>query len=165
MYQYIGPKEILKQVDLKRIGKIISSSNDINDWIIETKQICDNYNEIVATFVIDVNENLRINDRRSEHVVCANGENVLSAGEITFEVKKNKIISISQITNQSTGYCPSINSWNFVEKTLKKINIDFPDFFTTEFVFRICENCGNINLIKDNFFVCTNCDRELNENE
>jgi hypothetical protein len=165
MYQYIGAKEILKQIDLEKIGKIISSPNDIKDWIINTQQICDNNNEIIATFVIDLYENLRINDRRSEHVVCANGENVLSAGEITFEIKKNKIISISQITNQSTGYCPSIKSWNFIEKVLKKIDIEFPDFFTTAFVFRICKNCGNINLIKDSFFVCMNCEKELNKNE
>jgi hypothetical protein len=165
MYHYIGAKEILKQVDITKIGKIISSQSDVKNWIIETNQTCNVNNEIIATFVIDLCENLRINDRRSEHIVCANGENILSAGEITFQIKHNQIISISQITNLSTGYCPSIKSWYFVEKALSKITIEFPPFFTTKFIFRICENCGDINLIKDSFFVCINCEKELNEYE
>ncbi len=70
----------------------------------------DNNSEIIATFVIDTASNLRINDRHSEHIVCANGEMVLSAGEITFEMYKNNVVQISQITNQSTGYCPSVGS-------------------------------------------------------
>lgn len=165
MYHYIGAKEILQQIDKERIGKIISSQNDIKTWIIETQQKADSNNEITATFIIDIDENLRINDRRSEHVVCANGGTVLSAGEITFEIKKNKIISISQITNLSTGYCPPVTSWNCVEKVLHKIDIEFPKFFTTEFVFRKCKKCENINVIKDDFFICINCEDELEKNE
>jgi hypothetical protein len=164
MYQYIGPEEILKQVNPEGIGKLIQAENDIRDWITATNQIPDVNDEITATFVIDLNENLRINDRRSEHVVCANGKNVLSAGEITFEIDKNKI-RISQITNQSTGYCPSPKSWNNVENALRKTKVEFPDFWTTEFIFRICSKCNNINVIKDNFFVCMVCETHLPEND
>lgn len=164
MYQYIGPKEILKQVKPERIGKMVQSEDDIKDWIASTNQKTDANDEIIATFIIDLEENIRINDRHSEHVVCANGNAILSAGEITFELDKNKI-SISKITNQSTGYCPSPKSWNSVEKVLRKTKVEFPDYWTTEFIFRICPNCKNINIVKDDFFVCMICENDLPVNE
>jgi hypothetical protein len=163
MYKYIGAKEILKQVSEEKAGKIIRSQKDIIDWISDTNHKFNSEHEIIATFVIDLNENLRINDRRSEHVVCANGEEVLSAGEITFKKDKSEGISISQITNQSTGYCPSTESWNCVQKALLKINIDFPYFFTTEFIFSVCKNCGIINIVKDEFYYCLSCESDLEE--
>ncbi|KOY84661.1 hypothetical protein AD998_19655 [bacterium 336/3] len=163
MYKYIGAKEILKQVSEEKAGKVILSQKDIIDWISDTNHKFNSEHEIIATFVIDLNENLRINDRRSEHVVCANGEEVLSAGEITFKKDKLEGISISQITNQSTGYCPSAKSWEFVKQALLKINIDFPDFFTTEFIFSVCKNCGIINIVKDEFYYCLSCESDLEE--
>jgi hypothetical protein len=163
MYKYVGSQEILKQVSIEKTGKLILSQKDITNWIHDTNQKFNAESEIIATFTIDLHNQLRINDRRSEHVVCANGGAVLSAGEITFKKDKFGEISISQITNQSTGYCPSAKSWEFVQQALLKINIDFPDFFTTVFIFCICENCGNINIIKDNFYYCLNCENKLEE--
>ncbi|MFN0200667.1 MAG: hypothetical protein ACKVTZ_04070 [Bacteroidia bacterium] len=132
---------------------------DIENWIIQTKQKTGNYGEIIATFVIDLDYNLLINDRHSEHVVCANGKNVLSAGEITFERvhhKAEKSLLVSQISNLSTGYCPSPSSWEAVAKALAKTGVAYPEYFTTAFEFRICKNCHWVNVIKEEDFVCAN---------
>ncbi|WP_291726258.1 hypothetical protein [Bernardetia sp.] len=94
--------------------------------------------------------------------MCAGGKKVLSAGEISFMIDKNDI-SISEISNQSTGYCPKSESWIEVNKVLQKIGIDYPDYFTTAFEFRLCTSCGSINLVKDDFFVCQVCGTELDK--
>ena len=161
MYKYIGSKDILKQVKPEQIGYPITSAKDILYWINNSAQEFNNQ-EITATFTIGQNYIFRLNDRRSEHVACAGGVDVLAAGEITFEVEQ-KQISISQITNQSTGYCPSPSSWKDINKVLSKLNIDYPEYFTQEFIFRVCAACGVINVIKDSFFVCIICNQDLPE--
>ncbi len=171
-YSFVGNNILLNLIKPELKGFHIKSMSDVELWISKNHQQADFNHEITATFVIDLNFNLLVNDRHSEHVVCANGQNILSAGEITFEIlakyknKKSKII-ISKITNLSTGYCPSPTSWIAIQKTLEKIDIPFPTFFTTAFQFRICNKCGWINVIKDNFFVCLNekCKNELAEIE
>ncbi|MDJ1499450.1 hypothetical protein [Xanthocytophaga agilis] len=166
-YTFVGDTELLRLVKSEWKGYCITSVADIEYWIKKTYQKPDTNSEITATFIIDLEYNLVIHDRHSEHVVCAAGENVLSAGEITFVLLKNKTYFISQITNQSTGYCPSPKSWDMVKCALEKIRIPFPDFFTTAFEFRICGSCGWINVIKDNYFVCINneCQNQLPPNE
>ncbi|BDA71358.1 hypothetical protein CAL7716_055240 [Calothrix sp. PCC 7716] len=57
------------------------------------------------TVIIDVDEQLWIADRHSEHVQCARGQRVLSAGEITFTLASSNVL-VSEVSNQSTGYCP-----------------------------------------------------------
>lgn len=161
MYKYVGSKEILRCIKPNAKGYKINSSLDIQEWIIQTEQTLDENNEIIATFIIDTTHNLKINDRHLEHVACAEGNPVLSAGEIIFEINNGKVTKITHITNQSTGYCPQINSWKEVDKALKKLDLPFPPFFTQEFIFRICEKCDNINIIKDNFFVCNICESNL----
>ncbi len=166
-YKFVGNSELLQFIDPKLMGHHIKSTKDIENWIKINHQKFDFNVEITATFVIDLDFNLLINDRHSEHIVCANGKEVFSAGEITFKLLKNKTIIISKITNQSTGYCPSSASWDAVKISLEKTDILFPEFFTTFFEFRICEKCHWINVIKDEYFVCLNdnCQNELPKNE
>lgn len=57
-----------------------------------------------ATFVIDLNGNLCLAERRSVHVCCAGGHDVPSASEVTFGIS-DKNLAVEWITNQSTGYC------------------------------------------------------------
>jgi hypothetical protein len=45
----------------------------------------------------------------SEHVACAGGGFVLGAGEIAFSRGGNGW-AISEVSNQSTGYCPYLDS-------------------------------------------------------
>ncbi len=159
----MGPPEFLKLVNENLIGRKIESNSDIHEWLIETKQQYDYDNQVTVTFIIDLDHNLRINDRRSEHVVCAGGLQVLSAGEMTFELGETASLKISHISNQSTGYCPDAESWKDVSKALSKTDLAHPDYFTTSFIFRICSHCHNLNVVKDNYFVCIMCESDLDE--
>ena len=161
-YKYVGPKEIIKVTEMIPKGNIVSSPEDVLAWIEETNQQLDWDNCVVATFIIDRNGFLLIADRHSEHVACAGREDVLSAGEITLE-KIDEKVSTPHITNQSTGYCPEPKSWPAVEYALNRAHIDHPGRFTTEFIFRRCEECGALNIVKDNWYVCLECNANLNE--
>jgi hypothetical protein len=114
---------------------------------------------IVATFVIGLAGRLRIADRRSEHVACAGGEPVLSAGEISFLVGEK--IEAGDVSNQSTGYCPEPESWPQVALVLDRIPLHHPGKFTHEIVFRRCFSCDQINIVKDGWLVCLACGKEL----
>lgn len=159
-YQYAGPEKILKSVEHFPKGKIVRSYQDVIDWVNSTKQELDYDRCVIATFVIDEDALLRIADRHSEHVACAGQLKVYSAGEITFEISEDKV-SVPSVTNQSTGYCPEPDSWAEVEKALNDAGIEHPKQFTDEFIFRRCKKCGSINIVKDNWFVCVECDTEL----
>lgn len=116
--------------------------------------------EVVATFVVDEIGILRIADRRSEHYACAGGRNVQSAGEITFSIA-NDNISVIWVTNHSTGYCPEPESWPAVEAALERAGIPAPSGFSQAIVFRRCQNCQSINIVKDLAFVCDVCSAML----
>jgi hypothetical protein len=160
LYSYIGPKEIRERVSLDIPGKIILSQRDVIDWIASTDQKIDKNNSVTATYVINDQYFLLISDRHDEHVACAGGKSVFSAGEITFEIIHDKV-KISQITNQSTGYCPEPSSWPSVDKALSRTDLKYPAAFTSEFKFRRCLNCQTINIIKEEFFFCAVCDSQL----
>ncbi|WP_338792398.1 hypothetical protein [Bernardetia sp. MNP-M8] len=160
LYSYVGSQEIFDAIDLKFTGYKILKINDIVSWIEKTSQELIN-DSVIATFIINENHQLVINDRHSEHVQCAGGKNVISAGEISFLIEKKDKISINEISNQSTGYCPKPESWKYVEKVLSKIGIEYPNDFTLAFDFRLCTNCQAINLIKEDIFECQVCANNL----
>lgn len=158
-YAYVGPEEIYKRVEEKYEGTRIRRASDISKWLVESKQ--ERLNGLITlTFVISEQEELLIADRHLEHVVCAGGRDVLSAGEITFSFEEREVC-VYAITNQSTGYCPRASSWEVVDKVLNKIEIDHPYNFTNAYEFRYCENCHNRNLIKDELYECILCGAEL----
>src|SRR5262245_26863513 len=64
----------------------ISNSSDVHNWLIRTGQNLGHDNLVTATFIVDTGGWLWIADRHSEHVACAAGCDVLSAGEIPFYV-------------------------------------------------------------------------------
>jgi hypothetical protein len=160
-YKYVGSSEIKLSVVNFPIGTVIRSIADLKNWIDNThdkKTISSGL--VIATFVVDIYGNLRLADRQSEHVACAGGGAVLSAGELFISCDGNEF-EISDATNQSTGYCPEIESWNYVETALNKIPIYHPSKFTTEFTFRRCCHCSQINIIKNDVFVCSVCNSNL----
>ena len=161
MFKYVGSREFLKLVDPALIGVWLTSREDVQRWIDDTHQQADANDEVVATFIVDREHRLRVNDRRSEHVVCAGGEPVRSAGEITFEMDGDTFLRISAISNQSTGYCPSAESWSDVQTALSKTDISHPGHFTTQIIFRTCSACQNLNIVKDDYFFCLMCDSAL----
>jgi hypothetical protein len=159
-YSYVGPPEIRDSISLDTPGKPILSESDVLIWIEETDQILDESNSVTSTYVINKSGTLLIADRHSEHVACAGGEPVLSAGEITFEIIDQKV-EIVYVSNQSTGYCPEPSSWKAVREALYEANIKPPSSFTAEFEFRKCTSCDTINIIKDEHFYCSVCDSQL----
>lgn len=159
IYQYVGRQEFLETVAGSSTRKRIQKKTDVMSWMEETRQQPDEQNEVVATFIVDENGCLWIADRHSEHIACAGGRPVLSAGEITFRLEKE--VEVSAITNQSTGFCPEPESWPEVEKALKQIGFSNFDSFTTWFHFRRCNKCKSINIVKEAWFVCSVCDAEL----
>lgn len=145
-YTYVGPDEIRRSVAGSKPGTPIHAAADLAPFATGEP----------ATFIIGVDGILRVADRRSEHVACAGGGDVLSAGELT--ARGPRIIDIS---NQSTGYCPEPESWPAVAAALDHAGIKHPGHFTFEAIFRRCPKCGERNLVKDAWFQCALCDGAL----
>ncbi len=115
---------------------------------------------MIVTFVVDEAGFLRVAARRSEHVACAGGGPVLAAGEITFRLNRGSV-ETEEVTNQSTGFCPEPESWSAVAEALSRAGISGPACYTTEFIFRLCEGCHQINLVKEQIFECAACGSDL----
>ena len=160
-YQYVGPADI-RDTALASLpaGTPIRSSDDLSAWIATRASDIESDGSLIATFTISVDCILLLAPRRSEHVACAGGGPVLSAGEITF----SSVEDVSEITNQSTGFCPEPESWPSVASALDAIPVDRPDDFTTRIVFRLCPGCNERNLVKDGWFVCDLCGVDLPQN-
>jgi hypothetical protein len=153
LYHYVGPEDIRKRTVNSPQGLSIRSIADLLSWLRET-------NQLSATFVIDEQETLRIADRHSEHVACAAGGPVLSAGEMFFRVEGDSV-EVSEVSNQSTGFCPEPEYWPVVKSVLDRLGIAHPGRFTLAVVFRRCPGCGERNIVKDGWFVCGVCGADL----
>ena len=158
IYHYVGPPDLRRQNSPTR--RRIREEKDVASWVAQTAQELDGAAQVTATFIVSVDGQLWIADRHSEHIACAAGASVLTAGEITFEFGLAKI-EVAAITNQSTGFCPRPQSWPAVAQALDKAGLTHPGEFTTKFDFRRCDRCGEINVVKENWFVCALCDAEL----
>ena len=113
---------------------------------------------VAATFVIDQSGRLLLAPRRSEHVACAGGAAVQSAGEMFFA---DGPLRLQEVTNQSTGYCAEPESWPAVAAALDRLPLPHPGGFTTALLFRRCVQCGQKNLVKEGWFVCGCCQADL----
>ncbi len=156
-YQYVGQKEILEIATNQPAGTALHSKACIEKWLRDHETEIRDDGMHVMTFTLMPSGEFRIAPRRSEHVACASGGPVLSAGEVVVDSELN----IKEISNQSTGFCPEPNSWNNVETALDRIGIQHPGEFTTAVVFRLCQQCGQRNIVKDDWFVCGICESEL----
>lgn len=160
MYKYVGSDEVRASAVGFPIGTRIQSIDNLKAWINKTSQQPDAWGLIPATFVVDAECYLRIADRHSEHIACAGGASIMAAGEIFFSYDNQKP-EVIEVSNQSTGYCPEPESWEFVASALDKIQLCHPGRFTTEFVFRRCPICGQLNIVKDDLFLCAVCNSDL----
>ena len=159
-YQYVGPADIRDSaLASSPAGIPIRSAADLTAWIASRSPDTEPDGSLIATFTVDVSGTLLLAPRRSEHVACAGGGPVLSAGEITFFDG-----DVFEITNQSTGFCPEPESWSTVAAALDAIPVDRPDDFTTRVVFRLCPACNERNVVKDGWFVCDLCGADLPDN-
>lgn len=159
-YRYVGPDEIRARVADQPTGTEVTCASDVLAWVRRSGQAVRPGVTVAATFVVDSLGRLLIADRHSEHVACAGGGDVLSAGEIFFAIEGHDV-RVEDVTNQSTGYCPEPESWEAVGRALDRAGIGHPGAFTSTCVFRRCDGCGSWNLVKDGWFFCDVCGREL----
>lgn len=152
-YGYVGPAEIRAAVRPGSEGRLIRTPGDFEGWVSE--QALDELAE-PFTYVIDTSEDLRLAPRRSEHVASVGRGWVLGAGEIAFSRGGNGW-AVSEVSNQSTGYCPDLGSWPAVADALDRVGLGRPDGFTHEVLFRRCVGCGEINIVREGDFVCVFC--------
>lgn len=160
-YRHLHPEKT--QAHLANSSRArIADAHDVVRWLHQTRQRPEDDRTITATFIVDMDGALWIADRRSEHLACANGRDVLSAGEITFDLDA-KPVRVVSVTNQSLGYCPEPESWLSVARALETVGIPAPSKFTNEFIFRLCDTCGTTNVVRDYWFVCAVCGAELDK--
>jgi len=156
-YKYVGPREIREVACTQPSGTAIKTARDLSRWLESKPTESTAAGNWIATFTINVDETLYLAPRRSEHVACAAGGPVLSAGEITLDNELN----VAEISNQSTGFCPEPDSWPTVENALNRIGLNHPGRFTNAVVFRLCPKCNQRNIVKDSWYYCQLCDAKL----
>lgn len=158
-YRYVGPEEIRQRVQSHSADYRIDTKVILRDWLLINADP-ESQNQVIATFIIDLNGHLRLAHRRSEHVACAGGLPVLSAGEMTYSIKQREP-NLEEVSNQSTGYCPEPESWISVATALDRLGVEHSDKFTRQVTFRRCIECSQINVVKDGWFVCELCGENL----
>ncbi|MGX1268193.1 hypothetical protein [Streptomyces phaeoluteigriseus] len=153
-YGYVGPPELRQAVVPGTEGQVIRRAADLDAWLAGQD------GEETFTFVVGTDGLLRLAPRRSEHVACAGGDDVLGAGEITLRRSGGRRRA-DEVSNQSTGYCPDPDSWPAVAAALDRAGLARPDGFTHALVFRRCERCRENNVVREGVFVCVFCDADL----
>ncbi len=159
-YHYVGPVDIHARAKHAPPGVRVQSVQDLNAWVRSTGQQLGPAGRLPVTFVIDESGCLRVADRGSEHIACSGGQPVLSAGEL-FLSWGTSGPEVVEVSNQSTGFCPEPESWPAVAAALDRVGIRHPGQFTHEVIFRRCLACGERNIVKDGWFVCCICGRNL----
>lgn len=144
-YSFIGPDRL--RPALPTSGTIITAALDVEAWLRRA-------DEPVATFTVGLDGRLRLSPRRSEHVACAGGLEVLAAGELGFGGGR-----LTWSSNQSTGYCPDVDCWNALRDAAPFLTS--AEGFSRPFVFRRCDACAQLNVVKDAWFVCLWCSADL----
>lgn len=158
-YRYVGPAGVRASVADAPEGSPIRSPADLDAYLAAADS---RDRDEPFTYVVDTAGTLRLAPRRSEHVACAGGGEVLGAGEIAFAAERAGWV-VTEVSNQSTGYCPDPGSWPAVAGALDRAGIGRPAGFTEAVVFRRCLDCGERNLVRDDDYVCALCGAELPE--
>ncbi|HEY5450946.1 MAG TPA: hypothetical protein VIQ54_19465 [Polyangia bacterium] len=154
-YRYVGSEEIARQAQAAIERLQPTAPADIRAWSARVKR-----SALEFTYIVDTGGNLWLSDRRTEHVACARGAQVLGAGEIEIAVGPDRV-TVASITNQSTGYCPEPDCWPAVRDALARAGLEPPDGFTYAFRFRRCPTCRGINILKDAMPECPSCGTDL----
>ncbi|MEU8006717.1 hypothetical protein AB0B66_36640 [Catellatospora sp. NPDC049111] len=153
LYRYIGPPDLLATVDPGQSGRLLDSAQAVRAWVARV-------GGEPFTYVVDASGRLLAADRRSEHVACAGGHDVLSAGELSLR-RTATGWAVAEVSNQSTGYAPAPASWPAVAAALDRAGITHPGGFTAAFEFRRCPACAALNLVKDGDYTCCLCEAPL----
>ena len=130
LYEYVGPSEFLEAARIGGGGDPLCVPADLGDRL---GSIPDE--DGIVTFVVDRGGRLRVGPRRSEHVSLAGGEPVRAAGELRLERRAEGWVA-TDVSNQSTGYCPDSSCWYAVSAALDALEVARPDGWTSVFQFR-----------------------------
>ena len=160
LYPFVGPVSLRPLAGIASERHALQSEDGLRAWVTESGVRLRRGSQITFTFVLLPDSQLFLADRRSEHISCAQGQAVLSAGEMTFLFDGTRLL-LDEVTNQSTGYCPEPESWPAVGTALASLGFKAADEFTHAFDFRFCSNCRTTNIIKDQIFECPACGGEL----
>ncbi len=162
LYPYIGSAAIRDAVDPASPRHEVMSPAGVHAWLLSQGEVWPEKREIVFTYVVLPPACLFIADRRSEHVACARGGEVLAAGEITCS-RRGDDIEVVETSNLSTGYCPESSSYEALDRALTAAGFDSFGPYSYPFEFRRCSGCGGIQVIKDDVFECASCGDDLPE--
>lgn len=155
-YRYVGPAE-LRELPAAIDAVDVTSVEALDRWL-AGQDISDR--TAPFTYVVTMDGFLRVAPRRREHVACAGGQDVLGAGEFQFDHDASGWF-VTDISNQSTGYCPDLDSWTAVAAALDHCGLRHPAGFTQPIVFRACPTCHTINIVRDDDFTCAACGADL----
>jgi hypothetical protein len=155
-YPYVGPASVRIASVAQPPGAPITSREALRAWLAASPEA----RRDAATFVVDVEGVLRLAPRRSEHVACAGGGDVLAAGEIAFTPDA---ASVRWCSNQSSGYCPEPASFAALARALGAMGVAAPEGYDLACEWRRCAVCAQINLVKDAVLTCGACDAALPE--
>ena len=160
LYRYVGPEAIRSRSASAPGGTPIERQEALRAWL-DGQDVPRSVVQVVATFVIDPEGVLRLADRRSEHVACAVGGPVLSAGEMFFS---------------SRGKPPPSRRSEPLDRLLPRARVVAcgwrgpgpdrsppPRPVHDRVVFRRCPHCGERNVVKDGWLECEVCGGELPE--
>lgn len=157
LFVYLGPEAIRERVRAESMGTAIASEEQLRQWLLgDSVRLREG-----ATFVVTADGTLRLAARRSEHVACAGGEAVRSAGEMQFFVDRKERVRVVEVSNLSTGYAPDVTSFAEVKRALDAAGVAAPATWTAAFVLRKCGQCGQVSVIKDNVYECAVCSQSL----
>ncbi|WP_329611571.1 hypothetical protein [Kitasatospora herbaricolor] len=156
-YRCVGPHHVIAVVQTANHGVAIRTAADFSEWA--AAQRAEELKE-PFTFVIGMDGALRLAPRRSEHLACASGGRVLGAGEVGFVSEAGRWM-VTEVSNQSTGYCPDVTSWPAVAQALDQADLGHPGYFTHPVLFRRCPGCQQHNIVREGHFVCVFCDADL----
>ena len=63
-------------------------------------------------------------------------------------------MNVTEISNQSTGYCPDLDSWHAVTAALRRAGLRHPSGFTQPIILRGYTNCFAINIVREDDVAC-----------
>lgn len=160
LYAYVGPANLARLANSASPRLRVDSEAALAAWLVEQSSR-NSDGTFTVTFTV-LPDGLWVADRHTEHVACARGGPVRSAGEMTLECdRRQRSVEVIYVTNQSTGFCPEPESWPSVEAALDAAGIPHPGAFSVEMIFRRCPKCGTTNIVKDGCFECAVCRAEL----
>lgn len=163
LYDYVGPASVRASACFDTPRHQVSDGAALNAWAQSHQLINGREHCVTFTYVVLPPARLFVADRHSEHVACARGDKVLTAGEITFERTGSRWV-VFETSNLSTGYCPESSSWHILNEALQAAGFAPVDGFTNPFEFRYCSQCQQTCVIKDDVYECPSCLTVLPEN-